>query len=1859
MLKKNGNWSKLAVILVNYNGSSIIESCLESLLMQKYPYMEIVVVDNASLDSSMELVEQKYPHVHTIYSKENIGWGAGCNLGAETAIENGAEYILLLNTDTEIEESMIELLMNAVDDSCVAIPRMYTDKQDKNGSLWYSGGRIDYRTADVSQCIYSYNEDDEERNKVRRVDFATGCCMLIPASVWRHIGGFDEEYFMYYEDTDFCVRLREEHIDIVYVPEAALWHKVGGSSGGEVSYVSQYYTVRNRLFFAERFSRYMESSTMDVLREILRERTFFSSGYDRKYQRVVKAAIEDYFLGIRGRERNIIHDNYTITQGFYGIEKLEGESWQWNGDKLAEIEIANPHDERKTVCFSCFLHSDICQQVEIYIDEVLYDVVKLPEQIVVRENVNANDKIHIQFKSKEFYAENEHVRLLAFKMQGAKVEYMNCGEYLLGAGVNYKEQEGDKEYYWISNKKVGIKIYNPHYVCAVKIRLFVQRIGGEEMPFEVRMDDKVVYESRYAGIHEFTLPYSGDADMQLSIITDAEPEQLSEMDVRKAIYRMSVLGVEYIQVYEPDKGLELETIIDGYDNISFDIWDTLITRKIMEPDDVFALVEEQAGTVGIPAEGFTKIRRNAVFSVSRANPNLDEIYEVVKENMGLSHEHCEKLKNLEIETEQSLVVPRNEMVDMVRYAKSQGKKVSLITDMYLSGTIMSRLLDHAGITQYDELFVSCDYRSLKQEGLFQIYKNAMPGDNYLHIGDNMLSDVESAVKNGIMAVHISKGSSMLEKTAMGEELKLSSLTDRLLAGELIAGVFNNPFNGVMSDGRCNIDNMAVGVRVFIAPLVLSFMNWFVGKIKEGGYNKVLLAARDGYLIDRLYSIYRNVTPDLPPSIYFLASRQASTLAGLRAERDIEWLSRVEYNGTPRDLLVYRFGLDSQEILPYSKFKYMSITDYVMAHEEKIFKSAQKVRTGYLKYMEECGLRKGDRCAFFDFVSSGTSQYYLQSLLSLDLTGLYFCHSVTQDEKKSLNIEGFYVNDGVEHPDTYFYKNYKFLETIMTAPFPSLAGFTESGKALYATEERSSEQIQYIEQMQEVIINYCEEWITNNWKIPTKDEADRFYRMSDDTYTEFADPVLQVLQLRDDWTKKKYCFVESTKGWMDELDFMNSSNMRTSILNWYDFKPDSTVLEWNSGYGALTGLLCERCCQVVAATEDEYKADLIRCRYQDCHNLTVLTCSLDCSPEEMQDAFREQERIPKKFDYVILNGIYVSDKEKALDFIRTATKYLDKGGKLLVLASNYYGMKYMCGYPRWEPGKENEYLLTKSELESYGASLGFLYSRFYYPLPDYRMAQEIYSDNYLPKGSVRDRVLFYSEQKNMMWESEYDFCDKTIEEGTFTEYCNSYFVEYSREDNLSKVDYVALSTDRGKEHGFATIISGDKVIKKAIYPEGVPYLKASYDNIKELEQRGISVVEHTYNNGMITMPYIDAPKAVDYLYERALVGKGEFLGAFKRFTECILKSSKYDGINLRHGYIDMVPLNSFVIDGEFCFFDQEFSMDNCPAGYIIFRALRYLYLTYPDIDRIVPLDKLKEKYGIEEDWDKYLKMEDDFIYNNRNHAVNETFYQWIANTAVEDCSFDNGIRVSSGYDKVESDGNSSWSWAVAEDSRLVYCNDSEEEVEGKFMCELLPPPGAESQELVISIAGRKDTITVVAPVHFECEISVQPHELYNIFIHVNGELYMPGNGDSREFAYRLVNPVIINNFTVEDRSFGNGIRVLSGYDKVERAGNSSWSWSVAKDSRLVYRNDGEEEVEGKFMCELLPPPGAESQELVISIAGRKDTITVVAPVHFECEISVQPHELYNIFIHVNGELYMPGNGDTRKFAYQLMNPLLIT
>lgn len=244
---------RIAVILVNYNGRQYNTACIESLLAQKDsggPYeMKIFVVDNASWDDSMQMIQERYgadERIETIFLDDNHGFSYANNVGIRRAGEWGADYVLLLNNDTEAEEDMLAQLMACAGrhpDSMIAPKICYSDRRSV---LWSAGGAV----SPVIRKVRHIGLDQEDKGQFDQecqIGFATGCCLLLPRDVIERAGFLDERFFLYYEDTEYCFRLRKMGISIWYCPKARLYHKVGASSRGADSPLCAYYIARNWL----------------------------------------------------------------------------------------------------------------------------------------------------------------------------------------------------------------------------------------------------------------------------------------------------------------------------------------------------------------------------------------------------------------------------------------------------------------------------------------------------------------------------------------------------------------------------------------------------------------------------------------------------------------------------------------------------------------------------------------------------------------------------------------------------------------------------------------------------------------------------------------------------------------------------------------------------------------------------------------------------------------------------------------------------------------------------------------------------------------------------------------------------------------------------------------------------------------------------------------------------------------------------------------------------------------------------------------------------------------------------------------------------------------------------------------------------------------------------------------------------------------------------------------------------------------------------------------------------------------------------------------------------------------------------
>lgn len=241
---------KLAVILVNYNGIKYNRACIDSVLASKgMEELRIIVVDNASQDDSMRLLEEQYAgdeRLELIRLDDNYGFSCANNEGIGRAEAWGADTVVLLNNDTEIAPDMLSQMWVCAQrhPGCMIAPKIYYG--DGRKRIWSAGGKV----SPIIKKVRHIGLDEVDVGQYDReieIGFATGCCLWVPMDVIGKAGKLDERFFLYYEDTEYCFRLRKLGISIYYCPGAVMYHKVGASTKGAESPLCAYYIARNWL----------------------------------------------------------------------------------------------------------------------------------------------------------------------------------------------------------------------------------------------------------------------------------------------------------------------------------------------------------------------------------------------------------------------------------------------------------------------------------------------------------------------------------------------------------------------------------------------------------------------------------------------------------------------------------------------------------------------------------------------------------------------------------------------------------------------------------------------------------------------------------------------------------------------------------------------------------------------------------------------------------------------------------------------------------------------------------------------------------------------------------------------------------------------------------------------------------------------------------------------------------------------------------------------------------------------------------------------------------------------------------------------------------------------------------------------------------------------------------------------------------------------------------------------------------------------------------------------------------------------------------------------------------------------------
>jgi len=234
----------IGVLTVTWNRKQDVLECIESVLRSAYPRLAVYVVDNASTDGSSQAIAEKYPDVHLIRSEENLGFAGGNNLGMARMLDDGADAVFLINDDAIVAEDALDCLVRGLQDPAVGVLAPKVLVHGEPGMIWSAGGRIDSKTG-VSVQRRCGEPDRGQADEPAEVDYAVGCAMLVRADAVRRVGFMDPRYFMYYEEADWCRRIRQAGYRILYVPRSRVRHKVAPGGRNHAAY----YFSRNRLLY--------------------------------------------------------------------------------------------------------------------------------------------------------------------------------------------------------------------------------------------------------------------------------------------------------------------------------------------------------------------------------------------------------------------------------------------------------------------------------------------------------------------------------------------------------------------------------------------------------------------------------------------------------------------------------------------------------------------------------------------------------------------------------------------------------------------------------------------------------------------------------------------------------------------------------------------------------------------------------------------------------------------------------------------------------------------------------------------------------------------------------------------------------------------------------------------------------------------------------------------------------------------------------------------------------------------------------------------------------------------------------------------------------------------------------------------------------------------------------------------------------------------------------------------------------------------------------------------------------------------------------------------------------------------------
>lgn len=507
---------------------------------------------------------------------------------------------------------------------------------------------------------------------------------------------------------------------------------------------------------------------------------------------------------------------------------------------------------------------------------------------------------------------------------------------------------------------------------------------------------------------------------------------------------------------------ELKAIIDSYDIISFDFFDTLFCRKVYMESDIWEYVGDACRNKDVKKE-FLQLRKSAYANVGKMAPNIYDLYEKICFSDCLADKKA--LMEAEIALEKKFTEPRDSMVPLVKYAAKKKKEIYVISDMYLKVDFFCEKLTEQGLNiPKGHIWISCEHGCTKKDGMLwrKFQEDVVREKRALHIGDNIESDIENCRCNSNIDTYlIMSKNDMLKKSSIKKILQyVTNNYHHIILGLCTSKIFSDPFALHGTNGRVIITNRKDFGYVVFGPILFSFIYWLREAVMADSIHCLCFLGRDGFFLKQdleyLYGLLNE--PGKRDICYLETSRQILMCASIENEQDFIEYIKMPYHGKLNEFLEDRLcvKLTEQEKQIYSNMPvnlpqdFEKVMGIILEYEQQITSYINIVKENYKKYLNK--IRYGENLAVVDLGFYGTTQHYLTKCWGKESIGYYIAADISENNILS-NIHTLksctkITTDG-SCSNSYIYGMGLALESFLTSPHGMVKGIDSDGRFIYA------------------------------------------------------------------------------------------------------------------------------------------------------------------------------------------------------------------------------------------------------------------------------------------------------------------------------------------------------------------------------------------------------------------------------------------------------------------------------------------------------------------------------------------------------------------------------------------------------------------------------------------------------------------------------------------------------------------------------------------------------------------------------------------------------------------------------------------